>query len=201
MIKVHLWYPQNTALEAPIGSFAGGTVYPFVLIPNAEGEVMRWGHGGIEFIGVRTESGERLPDSYRAFWPGLGVNWLEPHTGRVINDFEFDVHEEGSNPTRTIFMTPRLNESRVYEYWQLMESRPGSYCATGFNCCFAVARSISWGIPSEASATITTYPPWSFAGGYLPNLYSNPYALEDWVEEVNVAVGNSPARSPAAPVR
>jgi len=185
MITVHIWYPQNTPLEAPIGSLVGGTVYPFVYVPDAEGEMMRWGHAGIEFANVVSESGREYEDGYRAFWPGVGADWQQAEAGRVITDMNFDIREEGSQPSRSVELSPRINEPLVYLYWYSLSRQPLDYSNTGFNCCGAVATSLRDGFPREISSSAPAYPPITFAGGWLPIGYSNPYALEEWVEDVN----------------
>lgn len=184
MITVHIWYPQNTPLEAPIGSLVGGTVYPFVIVPDPEGEVMRWGHAGIEFENVESESGTAYANGYRAFWPGTGADWQHAAPGRIITDRAFDVHEEGSEPSRSIRLATGINEALIYRYWTSLQSQPLDYTNTGFNCCSAVAVSVRDGFPADLSEA-PAYPPMTFAGGWLPIGYSNPYALEEWIEDIN----------------
>lgn len=189
MIIVHIWYPQNTPLEAPIGSLVGGTVYPGWIVPDPEGEVMRWGHAGIEFVSVVSESGTTYANGYRAFWPGAGADWQYAAAGRVITDLAFDVHEEGSEPSRSIRLATGLNEELIYRYWTSLHAHPLDYTNTGFNCCGAVAVSVRDGFPAGLSDA-PGYPPITFAGGWLPTGYSNPYALEEWIEDINQCLGH-----------
>lgn len=146
----------------------------------------RFGHGGVTFENVVSENGVRYSDCYRAFWHAEGARWTVPQRGRVVTEFSYDVLAEGSRPSRSIRMNPGLNEALVYRYWNSLSAAPLDYCATGFNCCSAVASSIRDGFPPHPRVPPPAYSPLTFAGlGFIPFTYSNPYYLEEWTNEVN----------------
>lgn len=186
MITVLIWYPINTPLEDPT-TLLFDDIYPLP-IPNRAEPFRRWGHAGIEFRNVTSETGRPYEDAYRAFWPAVGADWQRPQTGRVINDRAYDVSEEGSEPSRSIALHTGLNEALIYRYWQSLERMPLQYSNTGFNCCGAVAVSVGDGFSPTQRNVMPAYPPISFAGGYVPIGYSNPYALEDWIDDVNAVL-------------
>lgn len=204
MITVNIWYPINTALESPMTLVADaltdlsyqdydyhGQPFDHRILPDfidviRPGDLMRWGHAGIEFVNVTSNSGERYPDAYRAFWPQTNVNWRVAHTGRIVEDLNEDVRGEESSPSRTIVMRGGLNEAACYEYWLSMARNLPDYSVFGFNCCGAVAASIQAGLPTVSRGRPPVYPPLSSAGGWLPIGYSsNPYACEDWALTIN----------------
>ncbi len=187
MIKVHIWYPINSLLDSPatvITREMAQALYPLP-IPHyrPQAEFMRFGHAGIEFINVTSESGEPYEDGYRAFWPAPGADWTTPTTGQVLTSFDHDARGEGSQPTRTITINSGLNEALIYRYWYSLARQPLEYSFNGINCCSCVATSLQDGFPAGSSAP--PYSPMSFAGGWFPWGHSNPYYLEDWVGEVN----------------
>ncbi|MBK6749395.1 MAG: hypothetical protein KA956_09305 [Pyrinomonadaceae bacterium] len=203
MIKVHIWYPVNTALDSPGRTILDGITDLYIedfdyhgrptrrrILPDwidaiPSGSMERWGHAGIEFIGVVSETGAPYDDCYRAFWPGLGADWQRESPGRVITDLSYDIGEEGSRPTRSITVSTGLNEALVYRYWNSLQLHPLNYAARGFNCCSAVAVSIRDGFPLSVSSSAPAYPPIAMAGGYIPYGYSNPYSLEEWTVDLN----------------
>lgn len=222
MIKVHIWYPVNTALDSPGRTILDGITDLYIddfdyhgqptrrrILPDwidaiPSGSMERWGHAGIEFIRVVSERGEPYEDCYRAFWPGLSADWQRESRGRVVTDLSYDISEEGSNPTRTITMSGSLNEALVYRYWNSLIRQPMDYAARGFNCCSAVAVSIRDGFPMSISSSAPSYPPIALAGGYIPYGHSNPYSLEEWVGQVNAWLPDTsrsrPRTRPSGPV-
>ena len=186
MITVHIWYPLNTPLEDPT-TLLFDDLYPLP-IPNRPEPFRRWGHAGIEFANVTSESGRPYANGYRAFWPAAGADWQRPQPGRIIDEMDFDVREERSDPSRSIVLHTGLNEALIYRYWDSLTRQPLDYSNTGFNCCGAVAVSVGDGFSAVQRGLMPTYPPISFAGGYIPIGYSNPYALEDWVDDVNAVL-------------
>lgn len=185
MIRVYVWEPIHQLLDAPIGAMVGGDVHPGWVVPY-DSNFRRFGHGGIEFINVELENGTHLESAYRSFWPAIGADFDTSAPGRVITDLSYDIGEESSRPNHIITLGPGVNESRVFGRWSDMQARTPDFNGFDSNCCRAVAGSIIAGFPASASSSAPAYPPMTFAGGYFPNWFSNPYALKAWTEAVNV---------------
>lgn len=161
MIKVSIWYPQNTPLDTDPVTWYFATA-------------MRWGHAGIKFRDVPGRE-----NRYFAFWPQRGATDLRvPVPGEIRHHRGDDVTEEGTLPTRIIRLAHGLNEVAAYDYWSALAGRRPIYQWNGLNCCQAVADSIAAGLGSGGGAHLPLTPT-SLVVVALAS--ATPYSLERWL--------------------
>ncbi len=176
MIKVSIWYPQNTPLDTdPVTWYLATS--------------MRWGHAGIKFRDVPGRE-----NRYFAFWPVRSATDLSvPVPGEVRQRRGDDVTEEGSLPTRIIRIGSGLNEVAAYDYWTALSARSPIYQWNGLNCCQTVANSIAAGLGSGGTAHLPVTPT---SLGIVALTFATPVSLERWLIRHVIPSLSTPSETP-----